>query len=71
MNFLPALEILRSYCRVVVKQRLAKHRIGLVNDAIVKRRQALRIFVVRAGAQFQQRFHCLQTVSFNGTVHRR
>lgn len=51
MNFLPALEILRSYCRVVVKQRLAEHRIGFVNDAIIERRQALRIFVVRAGAQ--------------------
>lgn len=53
MNFLPALEVLRSYCRVVVKQRLAEHRIGLVNNAIVKRRQAFRILVIRTGAQLQ------------------
>lgn len=53
MNFLPTLEVLRSYCRVVVKQRLAEHRIGLVNNAIVERRQALCILVIRTGAQFQ------------------
>lgn len=38
MNFLPALEILSSYRRVIVKQRLAEHRIGLIDDAVIERR---------------------------------
>lgn len=71
MNFLPALEILSSYRRMIVKQRLAEHRIGLVNDAVIERRQALGILVIRTSTQLQKRLHRLQTVPFNGAVHRR
>jgi len=71
MNFLPALEILSSYRRVIVKQRLAEHRIGLVNDAIIERRQALSILVIRTSTQLQKRLYRLQTIPFNGAVHRR
>lgn len=71
MNFLPALEILRSYRRVIVQQRLAEHRVGLVNDAVVERRQALRVLVIRTGAELQERFHRLQAVSLDGAMHRR
>lgn len=70
MNFLPALEILRSYRRVIVKQRLAEHRIGLVDDAVIERRQTLGILVIRTGTQLQKCFHRLQTVPLNGAVHR-
>ena len=70
MNFLPALEILSSYRRMIVKQRLAEHRIGLVNDTIIERRQALGILVIWTSTQFQKRLYRLQTVPFNSTVHR-
>lgn len=71
MNFLPALQILRSYRRVIVKQRLAEHRIGLVNDAVVERRQALRVLVIRTSTQLQQGLDRLQAVSLDGAMHRR
>lgn len=71
MNFLPALQILRSYRRVIVKQRLAEHRVGLINNTVVKRRQALRVLVIRTSAQLQKGLHRLQTVPLNGTMHRR
>lgn len=71
MNFLPALEILRSYRRVIVKQCFAEHRIGLVNDTVIERRQALRVLVIWTSAELQERFHRLQAVPLDGAVHRR
>lgn len=71
MHFLPALQILSAYRRVIVKQRFAEHWVGFVDDAVVERRQSLAVLVIGAGAKLQQRLHSLQTVSLDGAMHRR
>lgn len=70
MHFLPSLQILGAYGRVVVEQRFAQHRVGFVDDAVVERRQPLRVLVIGAGAQLEQRLHCFQAVPLDGPVHR-
>lgn len=71
MHFLPSLQILGAYRRVVVEQRFAQHRIGFVDDAVVERRQALRVLVIGARAELEQRLHSFQTVPLHGAMHRR
>lgn len=71
MHFLPSLQILGAYRRVVVEQRFAQHRIGFVDDAVVERRQTLRVLVIGACAELEQRLHSFQTVPLHGAMHRR
>ena len=71
MHFLPPLQILGADGRVVVEQRLAEHRVGLVYNAVVEGRQSFGVLVIGAGAELEQRLHRLQAVPLDGAVHRR
>lgn len=69
VHFLPPLQILGADRRVVMKQRFAEHRVGLVYDAVIERRQSFGVLVIGAGAKLEQCLHCLQAVSFDSAVH--